>query len=88
MKLIPIFIMMVVFLFAIPFEGRAEVKRKNSDQSRGLSTQLDFEDLLIQGTYHFSDEAVATVEEDKVLDSLLVIRKDFKDRIERSAGRN
>jgi hypothetical protein len=57
---------------------------KNSDK---LSTSLSFEDLLVQGTYHFSDEAVATVEEDKVLDSLLVIRKDFKDRIKRSASR-
>lgn len=57
---------------------------KNTDK---LSTSLSFEDLLVQGTYHFSDEAVATVEEDKVLDSLLVIRKDFKDRIKRSASR-
>lgn len=57
---------------------------KSSDK---LSTSLSFEDLLVQGKYHFSDEAVATVEEDKVLDSLLVIRKDFKDRIKRSANR-
>jgi hypothetical protein len=42
---------------------------------------------LVQGKYHFSDEAVITVEEDKVLDALLGIRKDFKDRIKRSASR-
>jgi len=50
------------------------------------ATTHNFEDLLIQGKYHFSDESVATVEEDKVLDALLGIRKDFKDRIESSAG--
>ena len=50
-------------------------------------TQHDFEDLLVQGKYHFSDEAVTTVEEDKVLDSLLGVRTDFKDKIEQSAGR-
>lgn len=47
-----------------------------------------FEDLLVQGKYHFSDEAVTTVEEDKVLDSLLGVRSDFKDRIEQSSLRN
>lgn len=50
-------------------------------------TEHNFEDLLVQGKYHFSDEAVTTVEEDKVLDSLLGVRSDFKDKIEQSAGR-
>ncbi|MCC7403266.1 MAG: hypothetical protein IT288_02615 [Bdellovibrionales bacterium] len=57
-------------------------------KQQGLSTNMSFEDLLVQGKYHFSDEAVATVEEDKVLDALLGIRKDFKDRIKRSASRH
>ncbi len=47
-----------------------------------------FEDLLVQGQYHFSAETVTTVEEDKVLDTLLGIRTDFKDRMESSAGRH
>lgn len=51
------------------------------------TTDMNFEDLLIQGKYHFSDEAVATVEQDKVLDGLLDIRKDFKDRIKQSTAR-
>ena len=46
-----------------------------------------FEDLLVQGKYHFSDEAVTTVEEDKVLDSLIGVRTEFKDRLEQSAER-
>jgi hypothetical protein len=41
----------------------------------------------VQGKYHFSDEAVTTVEEDKVLDSLIGVRTEFKDRLEQSAER-
>lgn len=51
------------------------------------NTSHSFEDLLVQGKYHFSDEAVTTVEEDKVLDSLIGVRTDFKDRLEQSAER-
>jgi hypothetical protein len=51
------------------------------------NTQHSFEDLLVQGKYHFSDEAVTTVEEDKVLDSLIGVRTDFKDRLQQSSER-
>lgn len=57
------------------------------DTSKSEKTDHNFEDLLVQGKYHFSDEAVTTVEEDKVLDSLLGVRTDFKDKIEQSVGR-
>lgn len=50
-------------------------------------TEHSFEDLLVQGKYHFSDESVTTVEEDKVLDALIGVRTDFKDRLDESAGR-
>lgn len=52
------------------------------------STEMSFDDVLVQGKYHFSDEAVTTVEEDKVLDGLLGVRKDFKDRMKKSAARH
>ena len=55
---------------------------KNSAEA----TSHNFEDLLVQGKYHFSDEAVTTVEEDKVLDSLIGVRADFKDRLKSSTG--
>ncbi|MGE3759681.1 MAG: hypothetical protein AB7H97_18080 [Pseudobdellovibrionaceae bacterium] len=58
--------------------------RKPADSS---ATAHSFEDLLVQGKYHFSDEAVTTVEEDKVLDSLIGVRTEFKDRLEQSAER-
>ena len=51
------------------------------------TTEHSFEDTLVQGKYHFSDEAVTTVEEDKVLDALIGVRTDFKDRLEQSAER-
>ena len=60
----------------------ANQKRKLNNQ-----TEISFEDLLIQGKFHFSNEAVVTVEDDKILDSLLGVRKDFKDRLLRSASR-
>ncbi len=51
------------------------------------STELSFDDVLVQGKYHFSDEAVTTVEDDKILDALLGVRTDFKDRIKKSTAR-
>jgi hypothetical protein len=54
--------------------------------STSEATSHNFEDLLVQGKYHFSDEAVTTVEEDKVLDSLIGVRSDFKDRLKSSTG--
>ncbi len=51
----------------------------------GTSKSHNFEDLLVNGKYHFADESVSTVEADKVFDSLIGVRNDFKDRLEDSA---
>jgi len=61
---------------------------KEEDKKKDSSTAHNFEDLLVQGKYHFSDEAVTTVEEDKVLDSLIGVRSDFKDRLKKSTARH
>jgi hypothetical protein len=63
-----------------------EVDKKESIKK--TSKEVSFDELLVQGKHHFSDEAIVTVEQDKVLDALLEIRKDFKDRIKLSAKRN
>lgn len=63
-------------------------EKKPEPATKKSSKNLSFDDLLIQGNFHFSNEYSTTVEEDKVLDSLLSIRKDFKDRIKRSASAN
>ena len=63
--------------------AEAELKR-----SQKKTTDVSFEDVLVQGKYHFSDEAVTTVEDDKVLDALLGVRTDFKDRLKKSSARH
>lgn len=62
-----------------------ESASKKAAPTSASQTNHSFEDLLVQGQYHFSDEAVSTVEEDKVLDSLLGLRSDFKDRMKKTA---
>jgi uncharacterized lipoprotein YajG len=54
-------------------------------KAAGTGKSHNFEDLLVNGKYHFADEAVSTVEADKVFDSLIGVRNDFKDRLEDSA---
>jgi hypothetical protein len=53
-------------------------------QKKSLSTSVDFSDRTVGGKYMFSTEAITTVENDKSLDDLIGVRKNFKDRIERS----
>lgn len=50
-----------------------------------LSTNVEFDPLTVHGRYQYADEATATVEDEKILHDLLGPRKDFKDRIRRSA---
>lgn len=75
--------MMSSFATAAP---NPKAMEKKSSSAEGNASAMNFEDMLVQGKYHFSDEAVTTVEQDKILDSLLGIRKDFKDRIRKSAS--
>ena len=60
----------------------------HAQNTKSKNQEVSFEDLLVEGKYHFSDEAVVTVEDDKILDALLGVRRDFKDKIEQSASRN
>lgn len=64
----------------------ADKKSPQKTMDAKSQNEHSFEDLLVQGKYHFSDEAVTTVEDDKVLDSLIGVRSDFKDRIKQSSG--
>lgn len=83
------FILAVIAIFsfsgAMAAEKAVPATTKKQDP-KASQTQHDFEDLLVQGKYHFSDEAVTTVEDDKALDSLIGVRSDFKDRIKQSSG--
>jgi hypothetical protein len=69
-------------------ESGEQAKKEEAQKRKKKSTDVSFEDVLVQGKYHFSDEAVTTVEGDKVLDALLGVRTDFKDRLKKSASRH
>lgn len=66
-------------------ETSSAMSSGTSSTASANSKSHNFEDLLINGKYHFSDEAVSTVEADKVFDSLIGVRNDFKDRLEESS---
>jgi len=88
MKSIVVMLLMVgsVAFAAKETKNKAPQSAVPAAQKSSESTSHNFEDLLVQGKYHFSDEAVTTVEEDKVLDSLIGVRSDFKDRLKSSTG--
>jgi hypothetical protein len=85
MKKLTLGLFNVLFL-AFSSVGLATTKADDS-KKMDATTAHQFEDLLVQGKYHFSDEAVTTVEEDKVLDALIGVRSDFKDRMKKSTAR-
>ena len=74
-------VLIVCFLMSVVTTAATEVKNQTAPSKSSSTTEHNFEDMLVQGKFHFSDEAVTTVEEDKVLDSLIGVRKDFKDRL-------
>ena len=80
MRLMKTIIALVVGLGSHFVHAAQDAKAKSDKKN------ISFEDLLVQGKYQTAREAVVTVEEDKVLNSLLQVRKDFKDRIKVSAG--
>lgn len=67
--------------------AKAEDAGEPVKAAKKKSTDMSFDDVLVQGKFHFSDEAVTTVEDDKILDALLGVRTDFKDRIKKSMAR-
>ncbi len=75
-----------VFVVLVSVSAQAAGKPA-AELPAGTTTEHTFEDVLVQGKFEFSDEAVTTVEEDKVLDALIGVRTDFKDRLEQSAER-
>lgn len=78
--------MLVAMLAASVFALKAEAQDSAAAKKK-KSTEVSFDDVLVQGKYHFSDEAVTTVEDDKILDALLGVRTEFKDRIKKSTSR-
>lgn len=52
----------------------------------GLSTDVRFGDQAVAGKYQLPMEALSIVENEKSIDDLIGVRKNFKDRIVRTKG--
>lgn len=72
------------WLWILALVSGAALAAPTTSSQANVQKEHNFEDLLVQGKFHFSDESVVTVEGDKVLDALIGVRKDFKDRLEDS----
>ena len=55
-------------------------------QESRLRTDVVFEGSTVHGRYNYADEAIATVENEKMLNRLLGVRTDFKDRMKNATG--
>jgi hypothetical protein len=72
------------FLVSSPISFAAA---KKAPPKGKLSTNVNFEDLLVDGKYQYPSEATTTVENEKDLDDLIGARKHFRDRLGRSMDR-
>ena len=63
--------------------GRAtpSVKPEGTDHGARLSRDIVFDGSTVNGQYHSAGEAVAKVEQEKKLNELAGVRKDFRDRL-------
>jgi hypothetical protein len=76
----------VAMSFVLSGTGAFAVTKKHAPKSK-LSTNVNFEDLLVDGKYQYPSEATTTVENEKDLDDLIGARKHFRDRLGRSMDR-
>ncbi len=70
----------MIMLSALSLSAAPAKNAKPAEKAK----EMTFEEILIQGKYQFSDEAVTTVEQDKVLEGLIGLKRDFKERLEES----
>ncbi len=69
MKTIILSLAICLSTFTVAATDKTKESASNKSTSATTTTEHNFEDMLVQGKFHFSDEAVTTVEEDKVLDN-------------------
>jgi hypothetical protein len=72
------------FLLVLPPLG---VLAKSKTSGSDLKQEMSFQDTHVKGKYQYADEAIAAVEDEKVLDNLLKVRTDFKDRLKKETKR-
>jgi hypothetical protein len=61
--------------------GKKAASKAAKKKSGDVSTNHDFDDHGVRGEYQMPDEALAKVENEKLLGDLLGVRKHFKDRL-------
>jgi len=67
--------------------GNAKVGSRPHVQSNSrLTTDAQFGDQFVGGQYQVPSEALSVVENEKSIDSLIGVRKNFQDRIQKSKG--
>ncbi len=82
-----ILISTLILLLTLPNSALAKKKgsakaKTASVQSKNLSTDVSFDGTNLYGRYNRADEAIATVEDEKIMGRLLGLRMDFKDRLQ------
>ncbi len=86
----PVSILLIIGLIVASSMAQAAPKKstraKQSKAHGDLQTDVRFDDSVLHGQYQVPEEALAKVENEKVLNDLLGIRKHFKDRLLESAG--
>lgn len=79
----------VMFVQAAEAKTRNKTKTKahkvtkkavSKDKNSQLGTSFSFDAASVRGKYQMSGQGIATVEDEKVLDDLLGMRRNFKDR--------
>lgn len=76
---------LVGLLFATWISSAAPRKSTKARGKSDLQTDVRFDDAVLHGQYQVPEEALAKVENEKVLSYLLGVRKHFKDRLLESA---
>ncbi|MBY0384223.1 hypothetical protein K2X05_03615 [bacterium] len=68
-----------------PLQVTKNVTQKDKDSQ--LGTTFSFEAASVRGKYQTAGQGIAMVEDEKVLDDLLGLRRSFKDRENQEASR-
>lgn len=84
-----IFLSITLFISTFSLYGYArdvqpKAPAKFKSDVKNLSTQVDFNDQVVGGKYQSPMEALSVVEDEKSIDDLIGVRKNFNDREQRS----
>lgn len=75
-----------LLISSVALAKKKDAVKKMAPRSK-LETEMKFNEMSLRGKYKNRDEALAEIEDDKLLDDLLGLRLDFKDRIKKDVVR-